>query len=37
MARSLPLQEPVKENELPENMGLVLNNEMYLGDWFTSY
>lgn len=34
MARSLPLQEPERENE---NMGLVLNNEMYLGDWFTSY
>lgn len=37
MARSLPLQEPERENEIPDNMGLVLNNEMYLGDWFTSY
>lgn len=37
MARSLPLQEPERENEILENMGLVLNNETYLGDWFTSY
>lgn len=37
MARSLPLQEPGRDSELPENMGLVLNDEMCLGDWFTSY
>lgn len=31
------LKEPERENKPPENLGLALNNEIYLGGWFTSY
>lgn len=33
----LSLKGPERECELPENLGLALYNEIYLGDWVTFY
>lgn len=33
----LPLKGLERECELPENLGIALNNEIYLGGWFMSY